>query len=66
MTSVLPDSVKLSGHYSKVETSRLLGIGRSTLDQQIACGNLRVVRHRYTKRVSIKGSEIVRWFNARL
>jgi len=65
MTSVLPD-IALSGHYSKVETSRLLGIGRSTLDQQIACGNIRVVRHRYTKRVSIKGSEIVRYFNARL
>lgn len=63
MRSVLPEFAP-HGNYTKVETARILGIGRSTLDRMIEDGNIRVIRHRYTKRLSIKGSEIVRFFNA--
>lgn len=64
MTSVLP-AVDINGNYKKIEVARLLGIGRSTLDNHIKEGAIRVNRHRYTSRITIKGSEIIRFFNAR-
>lgn len=64
MTSELPDNIKLSGHYKKKEAAKMLGIGRTTLDNHIKNHNIRVNKHRYSKRVTIKGSEIIRFFNA--
>jgi hypothetical protein len=42
-----------------------LKIGRTTLDNHILNGEIKVNLHRYTSRVTIKGSEIIRFFNAR-
>lgn len=64
MTAVLPTDIALNGNYNKSDTAKMLGIGRSTLDAHIAEGHIRVVRHRYSNRVSIKGREIIRFFNA--
>ena len=64
MTSELPDNIKANGHYKKKEVAQMLGIGRTTLDNHIRCNNIRVNKHRYSKRVTIKGSEIIRFFNA--
>lgn len=65
MTSVLP-SIDLNGNYKKVEVAKILGIGRTTLDNHIREGQIRINHHRYTSRVTIKGSEIIRFFNAKL
>lgn len=63
MKSVLPE-IAPDGNYKKVEVAKMLGIGRSTLDRMICNGSIRVNRHRYTKNVTIKGREIIRYFNA--
>ena len=65
MTSVLP-AIDLNGNYKKVEVAKLLGIGRTTLDNHIKDGEIKINRHRYTSRITIKGAEIIRFFNARL
>ena len=64
MTSELPDDIKMNGHYKKKEVAEMLGIGRTTLDNHIKCNHIRVNKHRYSSRVTIKGSEIIRFFNA--
>jgi predicted site-specific integrase-resolvase len=64
MTSVLP-SIETNGNYKKIEVAKMLGIGRTTLDNHIKAGDIRINIHRYTTRVTIKGSEIIRFFNAR-
>lgn len=64
MTSVLPDNIALDGNYKKNEVAKMLGIGRTTLDNHIKEGHIRTTRHRYTTRVTIKGREVIRFFNA--
>lgn len=64
MTSVLP-AIDLNGNYKKVEVARILGIGRTTLDNHIKSGEIKINHHRYTAKITIKGSEIIRFFNAR-
>lgn len=65
MPAILPADIHMNGFYNKKETAKILGIGRSTLDAHIAKGEIRVVKRRYSKKkVSIKGSEIIRFFNA--
>lgn len=64
MTSVLPP-IQMDGNYPKSEVARILGISRTTLDKFIKEGNIRCNRHRYTTRVTIKGREIERFFNAK-
>ena len=64
MTSELPDNIKANGHYKKSEVAEMLGIGRTTLDNHIKSHAIRVNKHRYSSRVTIKGSEIIRFFNA--
>ena len=65
MTSVLP-AIDANGNYKKIEVARILKIGRSTLDNHIQNGEIKVNLHRYTSRVTIKGSEIIRFFNAKM
>ena len=65
MTSVLP-VIDANGNYKKIEVAKILKIGRTTLDNHILNGEIKVNLHRYTQRVTIKGSEIIRFFNARL
>ena len=65
MTSVLP-AVDSNGNYKKVEVAKILGIGRSTLDNHIKEGQIKINHHRYTSRITIKGAEIIRFFNARM
>ena len=64
MTSVLP-AIDTNGNYKKTEVAKILKIGRTTLDNHISRGEIKVNLHRYTSRVTIKGSEIIRFFNAR-
>jgi predicted site-specific integrase-resolvase len=66
MTSTLPEDIKMNGNYKKVEVAKILGIGRTTLDNHIKDGVIKINYHRYTKRLTIKGSEIIRFFNSRL
>lgn len=65
MTSVLPP-ISENGNYKKVEVAKILGIGRTTLDNHIKAGDIRINIHRYTTRITIKGSEIIRFFNSKL
>jgi predicted site-specific integrase-resolvase len=65
MTSVLPP-ISENGNYKKVEVAKILGIGRTTLDNHIKSGDIRINIHRYTTRITIKGSEIIRFFNSKL
>lgn len=64
MTSTLPD-IDNNGNYKKIEVAKILQIGRTSLDNFIKNGQIRVNRHRYTSRITIKGAEIIRFFNAR-
>jgi hypothetical protein len=64
MTAFLPDDLKANGQYTKKQTSEILKIGRSTLDKHILERNIKVKMHRYSKRLTIQGSEIIRFFNA--
>ena len=65
MTSALP-AFDANGNYKNVEVAKILKIGRTTLDNHILNGEIKVNLHRYTSRVTIKGSEIIRFFNAKL
>lgn len=65
MTSVLPP-ISENGNYKKVEVAKILGIGRTTLDNHIKAGDIRINVHRYTTRITVKGSEIIRFFNSKL
>lgn len=65
MTSVLPP-ISENGNYKKVEVAKILGIGRTTLDNHIKAGDIRINIHRYTTRITIKGSEIIRFFNSKV
>lgn len=64
MTSVLPP-ISENGNYKKIEVAKILGIGRTTLDNHIKAGQIKCNLHRYTSRITIKGSEIIRFFNSR-
>lgn len=64
MTSVLPPICE-NGNYKKIEVAKILGIGRTTLDNHIKAGQIKCNLHRYTSRITIKGSEIIRFFNSR-
>ena len=64
MTAFLPDDIKVNGQYTKKQTSEILKIGRSTLDKHIREANIKVKLHRYSKRITITGKEIIRFFNA--
>ena len=64
MTAVLPDDIKVNGHYTKKQASEILKIDRSTLDRHIEERHIKVKMHRYSKRVTITGQEIIRFFNA--
>lgn len=64
MTSVLPP-ISENGNYKKVEAAKILGIGRTTLDNHIKAGHIKCNLHRYTTRITIKGSEIIRFFNSK-
>lgn len=64
MTELLSEECKPNGHYSKSRAASFLGINRSQLNDFIGRGYIKVSLHKYTQEVFIKGSEIIRFFNA--
>ncbi len=64
MENPLENNCNPNRHYSKSEASRMLGISRPTLDKRIAEGKIKIVLHRPTDALRIKGTELIRYYNS--
>lgn len=64
MENPLENNCRPTKHYSKSESARMLGISRPTLDKRIAEGKIRIVLHRPTDSLRIKGTELIKYYNS--
>lgn len=65
MNSTLEDVVD-SGQYCIKEAAKKLGISRETLRRHTDKGNIRVNRHRYTGKKYYTGTELRRFWGAKM
>lgn len=65
MTNPLNNGCKPNEHYNKSRASVLLGVSRPTLDKYITEGFIRLTLHKRLGTLSIKGTELIGFYNSR-
>lgn len=65
MTNPLNNGCKPNEHYNKSRASVLLGVSRPTLDKYINEGLIRLTLHNRLNTLSIKGTELIGFYNSR-
>ena len=64
MENPLNNNCKPNEHYNKSESALILGISRPTLDKYIKQGDIKITLHRVSKKVRIKGTELIKYYNS--
>ena len=64
MQNPMNNGCKPNEHYTKTMAARMLGVSRPTLDNYIQKGWIRMIMHRATHALRIKGTELIRYYNS--
>lgn len=64
MENPLNNNCKPNEHYNKSRSAIMLGISRPTLDKYIKQGDIKITLHRVSKKVRIKGTELIKYYNS--
>ena len=65
MQNPLNNGCKPNEHYCKKRAALLLGCSRTTLDKYITEGWIRLTLHKKLGTISIKGTELIGFYNSR-
>lgn len=65
MTNPLNNGCKPNEHYNKSRASVLLGVSRPTLDKYIKEGLIKMSLHERLLSLTIKGTELIGFYNSR-